>query len=441
MADDQAIDGPAMEDLQGRLFAGNQNPSRDGEDAAKRIASARQMALNAFLCPFGAGGDLKDRTILAILVVICVVVPGYLILLPVPAPSVNSSVPFAPIKVPTEGATVLAYEIEFSDFDVEGMALTGAKVYCADNGTLLQDIRGAYLASTFHPRSIPAPTPEELWRGTLKLPHSRLTVFLALPNATGLSALRHQFEFSWRGASYSAAGPLVACQERTIPVIGPPLGGDQWIAMETTIATSHHMRDQVTIGNVTRCCQRYAVDYMLMKSDMSYFTDSSSVNSNWYGYGADYLAVADGIVTQVVDGIWENTPPNTNANLTFDQAGGNMVIIDIGGDNYAQYAHMIPGSKTVSVGDRVTKGQVLGKMGNAGSSNAPHLHFQVGSDPYSILASEGLPFLLERFQVDGLLIADPNTGPVDLLLYEPPQEFSCSWFGNYEWMDHGADGP
>jgi hypothetical protein len=210
--------------------------------------------------------------------------------------------------------------------------------------------------------------------------------------------------------------------------------------METTIPTSHHMRDQLTVNNVTRCAQRYAVDYMLMKSDMSYFSNASSVNANWYGYGADLLAVADGVVTQVIDGIWENIPPDTNANITFDQFGGNEVIIDIGGGNYAQYAHLIPGSKTVSVGDHVTKGQVIGKMGNDGSSSAPHLHFQIGSDPYSIQASEGLPFLLDSFQVNGLLIADPNTGPVDLILYQPPHQWHSSWFKNYEWMDYSILG-
>jgi murein DD-endopeptidase MepM/ murein hydrolase activator NlpD len=176
---------------------------------------------------------------------------------------------------------------------------------------------------------------------------------------------------------------------------------------------------------------------MLMKSDMSYFVSGGRNNSDWYEYDVDLLAVADGVVTQVIDGIWENTPPTPNANITFDKLGGNMVIIDIGGGNYAQYGHLIPGTATVRVGDHVTKGQVIGKLGNSGNSNGPHLHFQVGSDPYSITASEGLPFLIDHFRVDGKLIADERTGPVELIHYEPSQAWSSSWFTNYDWTDYG----
>jgi hypothetical protein len=379
----------------------------------------------------------NGKVILAVLVAVCIVVPGLFLAFPAQSPAVSAIVPFAPIKVPTEDMTVLAYEIELSDFDIDGMALTGAKVYCVDNGTLLQDIGGDYLVATYHPRSVPSPTAEEIWHGTAKLLHPRLSVFLTLANATGLTTLRHQLEFSWRGGQVSVPGPMVSCQDRSIPIIGSPVSGNEWMTMETTIATSHHMRDQITVNNVTHCCQRYAVDYCIMKSDMSLFANGGHNNSDWYEYGADLLAVADGVVTQAVDGIWENTPPNPNSNLTLGEAGGNFVIIDIGGGNYAQYGHMIPGSQTVHIGDRVLKGQVIGKCGNSGNSNGPHLHFQIGSDPFSILASEGLPFLMDSYKVDGKLIADQNTGPIALPLFVPPQEWTSCWFNNYDWMDCG----
>jgi hypothetical protein len=301
----------------------------------------------------------------------------------------------------------------------------------------MQTIEGAYLASTFHPRSLPAPTAEELWHGTPKLVHPRLSIFITVANASGLTGLRHEMTFSWRGGNVQVDGPVVQCQQRTVAVIGTPMAGAGWLSMETSIPTSHHMLTQVTVNNVTRCVQRYAVDYMMMANDMSMFANDGSNNSDWYGYGKDLLAVADGVVTEVYGGVWENVPRHKNTNLTFEQAGGNMVIIDIGGGNYAQYAHLILGSATVRVGDHVTKGQIIGKLGNSGNSDAPHLHFQIGSDPHSILASEGYPFYYDRFDLDGTLITDQQTGPIEIVTYVPPVLWEASWFKNYQLTDFG----
>ena len=45
---------------------------------------------------------------------------------------------------------------------------------------------------------------------------------------------------------------------------------------------------------------------------------------------------------------------------------------------YSRYVHMAAGGITVNIGDKVKAGQPLGRMGNSGSSNVPHLHFETG---------------------------------------------------------------
>lgn len=54
----------------------------------------------------------------------------------------------------------------------------------------------------------------------------------------------------------------------------------------------------------------------------------------------------------------------------------------------------------VSTGERVKPGQVRALLGNSGNSDAPHLHFQITDGP-SMMASEGMPYLLRSFVEEG----------------------------------------
>ena len=54
---------------------------------------------------------------------------------------------------------------------------------------------------------------------------------------------------------------------------------------------------------------------------------------------------------------------------------GNYVILDHGGGKMTVYGHM--SKRMVSVGQSVTKGQQIGKVGSTGRSAGPHLHFEI----------------------------------------------------------------
>ena len=56
---------------------------------------------------------------------------------------------------------------------------------------------------------------------------------------------------------------------------------------------------------------------------------------------------------------------------------GNYVIIDHGNGVETLYANMLDNSLMVNAGDKVTKGQAIGRVGNTGYSFGAHLHFEV----------------------------------------------------------------
>ena len=59
-----------------------------------------------------------------------------------------------------------------------------------------------------------------------------------------------------------------------------------------------------------------------------------------------------------------------------EETYGNYVEVQTSTGLIIYYAHMT-NTIRVSVGQKVTKGQLIGNMGNSGSSTGPHLHFEI----------------------------------------------------------------
>jgi hypothetical protein len=139
--------------------------------------------------------------------------------------------------------------------------------------------------------------------------------------------------------------------------------------------------------------QRYAYDMVVHKKGVARQGDGSS-NKDYYCYGLPVFAPADGTIFRAIDGIADNRPGDRGT------AGGNGVIIDHGFGEYSSLWHMIPGTVKVKVGDKVTLGQELGKVGNSGRSTGPHIHFHVSTVP-SPKGEVGLQAPFVDLYVDG----------------------------------------
>lgn len=186
--------------------------------------------------------------------------------------------------------------------------------------------------------------------------------------------------------------------EANAVVIGPPLRGGNWVAADGCCTAERHVRAVMPINGRLVISQRYAIDWeKLNDEDKIFVGDPQDVNS-YFAYGQDLLAVGEGRVVIAVDKFDDQIPGEFPVGIPLDEADGNHVVIDLGNGNYAFYAHMIKGSVAVEVGDFVTRGQVIGLLGNTGNSIVPHLHFHMMSGP-STFGSNGVPYMTYEYEL------------------------------------------
>lgn len=88
--------------------------------------------------------------------------------------------------------------------------------------------------------------------------------------------------------------------------------------------------------------------------------------------GSPIYATRDGVITEVEKGCANVGSYRNTCGGTY----GNHVIINHQDGFYTMYAHLMQNVE-VNVGDRVTRGEVIGYMGSSGSSTGVHLHYGI----------------------------------------------------------------
>ena len=211
-------------------------------------------------------------------------------------------------------------------------------------------------------------------------------------------------------------GGFEKVSEMRAVVLKPPLRGDRWFNENGCCdIIDAHRSTLLPLNGAPRPAQRFAIDFMQLDAEGRVFVGDGTVLSNWHFYGTDVLAAGAGKVVEVVNNLPNQVPGQFPAGIPIEQAPGNHVIIDMGHDEFAMYAHMIPGSVVVREGQFVRAGEKLGRLGNSGNTIVPHLHFQVMDRP-SPLNSVGLPFVFDRMALQGRL-AGSSLEEVDDLLF------------------------
>jgi murein DD-endopeptidase MepM/ murein hydrolase activator NlpD len=181
---------------------------------------------------------------------------------------------------------------------------------------------------------------------------------------------------------------------------------DAWLMASFPMLQSHH---RFIAPN------EFASDFFKVDADGETYKGDAADAANWYAWGQEVSAAADGVVVDVdndeaqdraflarVPGetpeargarVGQIMEARVNAHFPGSSVGNHVTIRHEkdGVVEYSTYAHLKTGSVRVKVGDRVVQGQVIAQVGDTGDTPVVHLHFQINAGP-DILASRSLPF-------------------------------------------------
>lgn len=316
--------------------------------------------------------------------------------------SFDLAVPWSPSPVKMAGQSQLVYELHMTNEAATALALKRIEVVDATTGVVLADFQGAplqgllgridRLSAQADRRLIP--------------PGVQAVAYLSLPlKATPPRALRHIIEYEAvtdsSRKSATVSGGDISVREEPAASLGPPLRGGPWAAIYDASWERGHRRAMYAVNGKAHIPGRFAIDWIRLDKHGRYTKGDSAQLANWYGYGAEVLAVADATVVAACDDIAEAaTVGAAGAQASLENASGNYIALDLGGGRYAFYEHLKPGSLHVKPGEHVRRGQVIAQLGYTGESTGPHLHFHV-ADNNAPLDAEGVPYAFDRFTLLG----------------------------------------
>lgn len=222
-------------------------------------------------------------------------------------------------------------------------------------------------------------------------------VFIAFPvNRTLPDALKHIIITPDHKIIVST--PIVHVPTGLSPIIGSPFKEERtWFVAGGPAPDSLHRTTVLPVPGKLFLAQKYAIDFISLDEHNRSFINNGTQNSDWDCYNRQLVAVADGRVIFLQDGIPDNFPGlSPIIEITGSTIIGNSIVLQIAPTTYVFYAHLVPGSLLVSIGQQISKGQIIARLGNSGNSMVPHLHLHIANSSI-LLESEGIAYVFDHF--------------------------------------------
>ena len=292
-------------------------------------------------------------------------------------------------------------------------APTGRNLIIDEQG---RDLAGKVrLFATFPDNTLPDTDPEQAAQPgpsfTTRVPAGNSGLMFFDVTYTDPAQVPHLLAHAITLATPDGGGPGAPGLTNPVPVgckkpavLRPPLVGHGWLAGGGCCTPLGYHWDEavVPINGALQGSEQFAIDYVQIGPNNTCCNGPVTALTSWWGYNTPVLAAAPGVVVTVEDGRPDQQPVGTVSLPPGEDGPGNRVVEDIGSGRYVGYAHLKPGSipAWVRPGARLRQGDLIGRVGNSGNSQAPHLHFQVMDAP-SFFDATGLPFVFEVQLLEG----------------------------------------
>lgn len=297
-------------------------------------------------------------------------------------------IPKLPAPVNIGGKQLIYYEVYATNFGADTIQLKQLQI---SNGANLD-------SNDLSTRSARIGTQGKIYSTQLP-PGASLVIYLEINLDEKTTHLEHHLLFASTHKTDSVT--ITTTLPSATPIIlGPPLSNGNWAAVYSPEWATGHRRVIYTINGHARIPGRYAIDFIKLDDNGKLAAGNNDEIKQWYGYGAEVLAVADGTIAAVRTDFTETPTISGHDRITPDRATGNYISIKLSTGQYAFYEHLKPGSIRVKPGQTIKKGQPIASLGFTGQSTGPHLHFHV-ADTNSPLGAEGLPFAFNHFTYTG----------------------------------------
>ena len=315
----------------------------------------------------------------------------------------------APVRA-TDGRIHLVYELVLTSTARIPVGVDQVEVRDAHSQRVLLSLSGEALAANMNPLAgLPAGAPPSaattvdasgtsiVWfdvtvRRAADVPRvlEHLVSATTMPPSPGLPT------------SFSARVGNFAVRNVSPIALGPPVGPGIWVADEgCCVDPTHHRRSLLAIDGKLVASNRFAIDWFRLDSQHRAFVGDPSLLSSYFGFNQPVIAAADGTVVEARDGLPNSVPPHEPVPPPpLRDLAGNHVTVRVAPGLFLLYAHLTPGSVSVRLGQRVRRGQVLGRLGNSGLTSTPHLHFHVQTT-VPFLPTDSVPFVFDRFDLLG----------------------------------------